>query len=284
MTTILVTGGNGQLASCIKDVAKLYHDLKFIYTSHQDLDICNLNQVEVFFKSNKINYCVNCAAYTAVDKAEEDVEKAFKINGIGVKNLAESCKKRGVTLIHISTDFVFDGTKGRPYLETDETKPLSVYGKSKLKGEIEIQQILNKYFIIRTSWLYSEYGNNFVKTMLSLSETHKDVSVVKDQIGSPTYAGDLAKVIIHLINSKITLYGIYNYSNLGEISWHDFAKAIFKLVKSNIILHAINTDDYPTLAKRPEYSVLDKTKIIKMLNTPIPYWDKQLEAVVCKFF
>ena len=284
MTTVLVTGGNGQLASCIKDIAKSYRHLKFIYTNRKDLDICNLHQVEVFFKSNKIDYCINCAAYTAVDKAEEDAEKAFMVNGIGVKNLAESCKKQNITLIHISTDFVFDGTKGSPYLETDETNPLSVYGKSKLKGEIEIQQILNKYFIIRTSWLYSEYGHNFMKTMLHLAKTHKDISVVNDQIGSPTYAGDLAEVIIHLIDSKTKLYGIYNYSNLGEISWHDFAGAILKLVKTSTILHAINTDDYPTLAKRPEYSVLDKTKIIKMLNTPIPYWDKQLEAVVCKFF
>ena len=281
MITILVTGGNGQLASCIKDVSKAYKHLKFIYTSHKDLDISDLNQVEVFFNANKIDYCINCAAYTAVDKAEEDTEKAFNVNAIGVKNLTEFCKKHHVTLIHISTDFVFDGTKGNPYLETDIPNPLSIYGMSKLQGEIEIQKNLEAYFIIRTSWLYSEYGNNFVKTMLRIAETRKEISVVNDQIGSPTYAGDLAEVILHLIDSKTKEYGLYHYSNLGEISWFDFAKSIFEISNKMVKVKPITTAEYFTAAKRPYYSVLDKSKIISKLNISVPNWIDSLETVAC---
>ncbi|AJR02874.1 dTDP-4-dehydrorhamnose reductase [Siansivirga zeaxanthinifaciens] len=283
MTTILVTGGNGQLASCIKDISKVYNHFKFIYTNRQDLDICDYSQLDNFFKLNTIDYCINCAAYTAVDKAEEDVEEAFLVNAIGAKNLAEACKIHQITLMHISTDFVFDGTKQSPYLETDSTNPLNIYGKSKLQGELEIQKILDTYFIIRTSWLYSEYGNNFMKTMLRLAESRKEISVVNDQIGTPTYAGDLARVILHLIDSKTKVYGEYHYSNLGEISWYDFANAIFKLSNKNIVLNPINTVSYPTPANRPKYSVLDKSKISKKLNVSIPYWDKSLELVINKF-
>ena len=283
MTTILVTGGNGQLASCIKDISNTYNHFKFIYTNHQDLDICNYSQLDSFFKLNTIDYCINCAAYTVVDKAEEDVEEAFLVNAIGVKNLAESCKIHQAILIHISTDFVFDGTKQSPYLETDSTNPLNIYGKSKLQGELEIQRILDTYFIIRTSWLYSEHGNNFMKTMLRLAESRKEISVVNDQIGSPTYAGDLAKVIIEIINSESKEFGLYHFSNEGSISWYDFANAIFKLSNKNILLKPINTISYPTPANRPKYSVLDKSEISKMLNVSIPYWDKSLELVVNRF-
>ena len=283
MTTILVTGANGQLASCIKDISKAYNHFKFIYTNHQDLDICDYSQLDNFFKLNTIDYCINCAAYTVVDKAEEDVEEAFLVNAIGVKNLAESCKIHQAILIHISTDFVFDGTKQSPYLETDSTNPLNIYGKSKLQGELEIQRILDTYFIIRTSWLYSEHGNNFMKTMLRLAESRKEISVVNDQIGSPTYAGDLAKVIIEIINRESKEFGLYHFSNEGSISWYDFANAIFKLSNKNILLKPINTISYPTPANRPKYSVLDKSEISKMLNVSIPYWDKSLELVVNRF-
>jgi len=273
MMNVLVTGSNGQLASCIKDLAKQYDGLNFIYTDYKELDICDLNQVNTFFKSNKkIDYCINCAAYTAVDKAESDVEKAFEINANGAKNLAIACREFDAILIQISTDFVFDGEKKEPYTETDVAKPISVYGASKLQGEIEIKQTLETYFILRTSWLYSEHGTNFMKTMLRLAETRDEISVVSDQIGTPTYAGDLADVILKIITTKNTNFGLYHYSNEGQTSWYGFAKAIFEASNLKIKLNAIKTVAYPTPAKRPVYSVIDKTKIKKTLNIEISSW------------
>ena len=281
MTTILVTGGNGQLASCIKDVEKQYDDLNIIYTDHLELDICELNQIQTFFKSNpQINYCINCAAYTAVDKAETEAEKAFEINATGAKNLAQVCNDHDAILIHVSTDFVFDGEKNEPYTETDVANPISVYGASKLQGEVEIQQALKEYFIIRTSWLYSEYGNNFMKTMLRLAETRDGISVVSDQIGTPTYAGDLAEIIIQIINTKTEKYGIYHYSNEGVASWFEFAKEIFKLTKNKTKVNPIPSIEYLTSAKRPKYSVLDKKKIIDVFKIDIPFWRDSLKKVI----
>ena len=281
MTTILVTGGNGQLASCIKDVEKQYDDLNIIYTDHLELDICELNQIQTFFKSNpQIDYCINCAAYTAVDKAETEAEKAFEINATGAKNLAQVCNDHDAILIHVSTDFVFDGEKNEPYTETDAANPISVYGASKLQGEVEIQQALKEYFIIRTSWLYSEYGNNFMKTMLRLAETRDGISVVSDQIGTPTYAGDLAEIIIQIINTKTEKYGIYHYSNEGVASWFEFAKEIFKLTKNKIKVNPIPSIEYLTPAKRPKYSVLDKKKIIDVFKIDIPFWRESLKKVI----
>lgn len=283
MTTILVTGSKGQLASCIKDVERKYDNLNFIYTDYLELDICDLNQIHAFFKSNtQIDYCINCAAYTAVDNAETEVDKAFKINAIGAKNLALVCNEHGAVLIHISTDFVFDGKKTEPYSETDTTNPISVYGASKLQGEVEINQVLQEYFIIRTSWLYSEHGNNFMKTMLKLAETRDIINVVSDQVGTPTYAGDLAEVIVYLIHKKSKKYGIYHYSNRGEISWFEFAKAIFEEINSDIILTPIKTIDYKTLAKRPMYSVLNKSKTDKTFNIEVPTWRESLKKAMLK--
>src|SRR5690606_3096984 len=281
MIKVLVTGGNGQLATCIKDVENQHADLNVIYTDFLELDISDLNQVISFFKTNKdIDYCVNCAAYTAVDQAEKDKEKAFEINTLGAKNLALACLQNNVVLIHISTDFVFDGEKQEPYIETDKTDPISVYGDTKLKGEIEIKNLLEKYFIIRTSWLYSEHGNNFMKTMLRLSKEKQQLSIVSDQIGTPTYAGDLSQVIFHIIKTESQNYGLYNYSNLGALSWFDFAKAIFEESKIEIQLIPIKTIDYPTLAKRPMYSVLDKSKINKVLDIEITYWEDSLKIAL----
>ena len=281
MTTILVTGGNGQLASCIKDVEKQYDDLNIIYTDHLELDIGELNQIQTFFKSNpQINYCINCAAYTAVDKAETEAEKAFEINATGAKNLAQVCNDHDAILIHVSTDFVFDGEKNEPYTETDAANPISVYGASKLQGEVEIQQALKGHFIIRTSWLYSEYGNNFMKTMLRLAETRDGISVVSDQIGTPTYAGDLAEIIIQIINTKTEKYGIYHYSNEGVASWYEFAKEIFKLTENKIKVNPIPSIEYLTPAKRPKYSVLDKKKIIDVFKIDIPFWRESLKKVI----
>jgi len=283
MTTILVTGGNGQLASCIKDVEKQYDDLNIIYTDYLELDICDLDQVKSFFESNKqINYCINCAAYTAVDKAETEAEKVFEINATGAKNLAYVCNDHGAVLIHVSTDFVFDGEKNEPYTETDAANPISVYGASKLQGEVEIQQALKGHFIIRTSWLYSEYGNNFMKTILRLAETRDGISVVSDQIGTPTYAGDLAEIIIQIINIKTEKYGIYHYSNEGVASWYEFAKEIFKLTENKIKVNPIPSIEYLTPAKRPQFSVLDKAKIKTDLQIKIPFWGDSLEKVILK--
>tara|TARA_B100000767_G_scaffold120944_1_gene115302 strand:+ start:123544 stop:124407 length:864 start_codon:yes stop_codon:yes gene_type:complete len=279
MINVLVTGGNGQLASSIKNLAKQYEGLHLIYTDYKELDICDLNQIDGFFKTHpKIDYCINCAAYTAVDKAETDVEKAFEINAQGPKNLALVCNAQDTILIHVSTDFVFDGNRSEPYTETDIPNPISVYGASKLKGEIEIQKGLKKHFIIRTSWLYSEHGTNFMKTMLRLAETRDEISVVSDQTGTPTYAGDLADVILKIISSKDKNFGLYHYSNEGVASWYDFAKEIFKVSKLKIKTNPIATVAYPTPAKRPVFSVMDKTKIKKTLNIKIPHWREPINT------
>ena len=281
MMNVLVTGSNGQLASSIKDLAKQYDGLNFIYTDYQELDICNLKQLDSFFKSNiKIDYCINCAAYTAVDKAETDVDKAFEINAQGAKNIALVCSEYDTILIHISTDFVFEGNKTEPYKETDIPNPINVYGASKLKGEVEIQKTLENYFIIRTSWLYSEHGNNFMKTMLKLSETRDEISVVSDQIGSPTYAGDLAEVILNIINSNNKSFGLYHYSNEGQGSWYDFAKAILESYKYATSVIPISSSQYLAAARRPKHTVLGTEKVKAIFNIQIPKWEVSIKKVI----
>tara|TARA_R110002012_G_scaffold283090_2_gene473174 strand:- start:121560 stop:122420 length:861 start_codon:yes stop_codon:yes gene_type:complete len=267
-THVLVTGSNGQLGKAISAFSdtKNSESINFTFTTRTSLDISNQEQLETYFQSNNFQYCINCAAYTAVDKAEEEKEQAFLINATAVKNLAEACDKYGVTLIHISTDFVFDGFKREPYLETDKPNPINVYGTSKLQGERYIQQTLNNYFIIRTSWLYSEFGNNFVKTMLRLGAEKDEISVVNDQIGSPTYAKDLAEVVLEIIKSKNKQFGLYHYCNQGILSWFEFAKAIFSFTKNEIEVKPIPTSDYPTPAKRPQYSVLSSSKMFHNLK------------------
>lgn len=281
MKTVLVTGGNGQLGSCIKDIKGENYNI--IYTDYDQLDICDLNQVHLFFQAHQIDYCINCAAYTAVDHAEQEQVKAYQINELGAKNLAIACKSHNSTLIHISTDFVFDGERTGSYTEMDDTNPISVYGDSKFKGELAIEQTLEKYFILRTSWLYSEHGNNFLKTMLRLSEDRSVLNVVGDQVGSPTYAPDLAEVIMHhIIKNECLDYGLYHYSNEGVASWYDFAKAIFRVQGLKIKINPINTTAYPTPAKRPKFSVLDKTKIKNTLKLEIPYWGDSLKICMDK--
>ncbi len=281
MKTVLVTGGKGQLASCLKDTSKHLENYKFIYVDVDDLDITNTSDVDAFFNSNSIDYCINCAAYTAVDKAESETELAKKVNEMGVIHLAKACKKHHATLIQISTDFVFDGHKANLYKEQDSAKPLSVYGKTKLNGEMAASK-LEKHIILRTSWLYSEYGNNFLKTMLRLGKEKESLSVVCDQIGTPTYAGDLAELIIKMIVEQCDTYGTYHYSNEGVASWYDFAKAIFDLSETNIKLLPIKTDEYPTPAKRPKFSVMDKAKIKEALHIEIPYWRTSVKVCLSK--
>ena len=280
MIKILATGGNGQLAQCIKDIVKNDDELDVDFQDLPYLDITNKQQLELYFSKNELDYCINCAAYTAVDLAEEQSDLAYAVNAEGPKNLAEVCKKYQVKLLHISTDFVFDGKKQTPYIETDIPNPLGVYGASKWQGERNIQGAMETYFIIRTSWLYSEYGNNFMKTMLRLSETRDEISVVSDQIGSPTYAGDLAGVLIKIVLSSNTNYGVYHYSNLGAISWYDFAVEIFNQFGKKIEVKPIKTKDYPTAAKRPEYSILSTKRITQEFGLNELNWRDSLKINV----
>lgn len=293
---VLVTGANGQLGSAIKKASEKNKEMTFVFADSNALDITNPENCESIFNEIKPDFCVNCAAYTAVDKAESEEEKAYNINVIGAKNLAESCKKHNTILIHISTDFVFDGEKNVPYTEEDIPNPKSVYGVTKLRGEQEIQKILERYFIIRTSWVYSEFGNNFYKTMLRLTSERDSLNVVNDQIGTPTNANCLAKAIIEVARCQMSdvgslkaeekiqhptpstqhPYGIYNFSNEGFCSWYDFAKKIFELNNIKIELNPIPTSAYPTPAIRPKYSVLDKSKIKKTFGIEIKSWEESL--------
>ena len=276
MIKILVTGSGGQLGSCLKAKSKEQNSLDFVFLDSEALDITNSLQTEAIFSNHNFDYCINCGAYTAVDNAEVYHEKAYKINVIGPKNLAETSKKHGVTLIHISTDFVFNGTANKPYKETDLTEPLGVYGQTKLEGEQEIQTILDSYYIIRTSWLYSEFKNNFVKTMLKLSKEKDELNIVNDQKGTPTNANDLADAIINIIISKKRAFGLYHFSNLGETTWYGFAEAIFEISKTIIKINPVTSEAFITKAERPKYSVLDKTKINSVFNLNIPNWKDSL--------
>lgn len=280
MINILVTGSNGQLAKCIKDVQSNYSALNFIYRNSIELDITDFTAVQYFINEENIQFCINCAAYTAVDKAESEQEKATQVNSIGAKNLAIACAEKNTTLIHISTDFVFNGKKSVAYTETDPTSPTGIYGDTKLKGEQNIAKFSKKYFILRTSWLYSENGNNFMKTIIKLSKERDQLNIVADQIGTPTYATDLAKAIITIITTKNQDYGIYNYSNEGVASWYDFAKAIFEESNIDVKVFPIPSEAYPTPAKRPHFSVLDKTKIKTYLQMEIPYWRDSLKIAI----
>lgn len=273
---ILITGANGQLGLCLKDICVEYPSYIFDFKTSKQLDITNRNQVSTLFQNENYDYCINCAAYTAVDKAESEKEQAFLVNGEALIYLSEACKSDNTVLIHISTDFVFDGTKDSPYTEEDQPNPINIYGASKLKGEQYVQNILTNYFIIRTSWVYSEHGNNFVKTMLRLGKDRDEISVVNDQIGSPTYARDLAQFTMGLIKNNTTSYGIKNYSNGGRISWYDFAVEIFKQKQAKIKVNPITTKDYPTPAKRPKYSIL-KLRIEKKID-----WKARLEYCLLK--
>lgn len=283
MIEVLVTGANGQLASCFKDLANNYPKVHFNFFNAAELDITNKAQInKTFLNHQGAQYCINCAAYTQVDKAEEEEasKQAILVNSKGPEYLAETCRSMGITLIHVSTDFVFDGEKGDPYSEQDPTNPLGVYGASKLDGEMAIAKALDQHFIIRTSWLYSEFNKNFVKTMLSLAQTRTELSVVNDQIGAPTYAIDLAHAILKIIDSKSQQFGLYHFSNKGEISWYDFASKIFELANITIDLRPVTSKEFKTLAKRPKYSVLSTLKIENNLGISIKNWEDSLETAL----
>ena len=275
---ILVTGANGQLGMEFRALEKRYPAYRFLFTTREDLPVNDENAIKAFFTKNSITHCINCAAYTAVDKAETEAEEAFLINAESVGKLAEACQSHKALFIHISTDYVFNGEGSSPYSETDPTSPVSVYGSSKLKGEALAREYCEETIIIRTSWVYSRYGKNFVKTMMRLMAEKDSIGVVSDQFGAPTYAADLAEAILQIISRfEKPSSGIYHYSNQGLISWYDFARAIKEISKSNCIVNPIETAAYPTPAKRPHYSVLDTTKFRETLGINIPGWKESLE-------
>lgn len=274
--TILVTGANGQLGNAIQGLNSQYADCIFHFTDVDTLDILDKEQLATFVSMHQIQYIVNCAAYTAVDKAEEDQDTAMRINCDAVRNIAETAVAYNARVIHISTDYVFDGTASRPYREDDPTNPTSVYGATKLAGETILQQVCPDSVIIRTAWLYSEFGTNFTKTMLRLGAERSDLNVVADQTGTPTYACDLAVAILTIVNHPTFVPGIYHYSNEGICTWYDFAVKIITSAQLACCVHPIPTKDYPTPAKRPAYSVLDKTKIKQTYGIRIPDWETGL--------
>ncbi len=278
MFNILVTGSNGQLGSEIKELSKEY-DYNFFFTTRDDIDITNKDNIKEFCQKNSINVIINCAAYTAVDKAESDEINSDLVNRKAVKKLALVSQELNIKLVHISTDYVFDGKNFKPYCEEYKTNPQSIYGKTKFDGENEMIKINPKNsIIIRTSWVYSYYGANFVKTMLRLGKEKESLGVIFDQVGTPTYAKDLAKTILEILpkikNEKVQ---IYNYSNEGVLSWYDFAKEIMKMAKLNCKINPIETFQYPTPAKRPHFSLLNKAKIKKEFDIEIPYWKDGLD-------
>lgn len=278
MLNILVTGSNGQLGSEIKELSGEYN-YNYFFTDRDTLDISDEAALRNFIETHHINTIINCAAYTAVDKAESEQELADSINHLAVKTLAQISKEKNIKLIHISTDYIFDGKNYKPYCETDETNPNSVYGQTKLDGEKALQEINPKNSIlIRTSWVYSSFGANFVKTMLRLGKEKEQLGVIFDQVGTPTYARDLAKTILEILpNIKNDTVEIYHYSNEGVLSWYDFAKEIMRMAKLDCKINPIESKEYPTHAARPHYSLLNKSKIKKDFDIVIPYWKDSLD-------
>jgi len=282
MINVLVTGSKGQLGNEIKKLEDQYPEFNFYFTDIDDLDLTSEEAVARWFDLNKPRVVLNCAAYTAVDKAEEDRELAMLVNKTSVGYLAKQCNRHKALLIHISTDYVFDGTNHKPYNEGDPTRPISFYGLTKLEGEVTLQQIADRYVIIRTSWLYSAHGNNFVKTMLRLGKERESLGVVVDQVGTPTYARDLAEAVLKTAQT----YGdeqvkeVFHYSNEGAISWYDFAQAIMEEAHLNCQIKALESKEYPTKTNRPFYSVLNKTKIKTQLKLEVPHWRESLRKMI----
>lgn len=282
MGKILVIGAGGQLGRCLKTVAERRGISDIIFPVEQGANILNEELLNSLLQKEQPAFVINCAAYTAVDKAEDEVELSKAVNETGAANLARACKANNSTLIHVSTDFVFEGNKVKLLKEDDEANPINVYGLTKLDGEKAVISILDKHFILRTSWLYSEYANNFVKTMLKLGAERDELGIIADQVGTPTYAIDLANTIFDIIDAKTENYGVYHYSNEGVTSWFDFAKAIFDISGTQVKANPIPGSAYPTKAKRPAFSVMDKAKIKSTFNLTIPYWRDSLVECISK--
>ncbi len=278
MSTTLVFGASGQLGQCLAHVAQERGTTGLVFLPVDQANILNPAGLQALFAEHRPAYVINCAAYTAVDKAEDELDLARKVNRDGVENLARLCGEHGTVLIQISTDFVFAGTGNQPLLETDATAPISAYGLTKLEGEQVIPPLTDRYFILRTSWLYSEFAGNFVKTMRKLGRERDELRVIWDQTGTPTYAIDLAGCILHLIETQSQAFGLYHYSNEGLTSWYDFAVAIFELSGISVKTTPIRTSEYPTKAARPLYSVMDKSKVKAALGVTIPHWRASLKV------
>lgn len=280
MSKILVIGAGGQLGQCLKVVAERRGITEIVFPPEKDANILNESGLNDLLAKEKPAYVINCAAYTAVDKAEDELDLAKAINETGAAYLASACLANGATLVHVSTDFVFEGNEVKLLKEDDEAKPINVYGLTKLDGEKAVASILPAHFIIRTSWLYSEYANNFVKTMLKFGAERDELNIIADQVGTPTYAIDLANGIFDVITSSSSAYGIYHYSNEGVTSWFDFARAIFDISKTTVKVNPIPGSAYPTKATRPAFSVMDKSKIKNTFKLDIPYWrDSLVECI-----
>ncbi|MES2545942.1 MAG: dTDP-4-dehydrorhamnose reductase [Bacteroidota bacterium] len=277
---ILVFGGYGQLGQCLKKVADSREIEGLVYLDEIEGNILDTKLLSHLFSLHQPEYVINCAAYTSVDKAEDEIDLARLINKTGAENVAKTCKQFNSILIHISTDFVFEGNNPKALIEEDLTEPINVYGLTKLEGEWAVASATNSYFTIRTSWLYSEFADNFVKTMLRLGSDRKELGIIVDQVGSPTYAIDLAGCILDIIQSKSNAFGLYHYSNEGVTSWYDFAKAIFDLASYSVKVKPIKTIEYPTKAIRPMFSVMDKSKIKKTIAIEIPYWRDSLATCI----
>ena len=282
MAKILITGGNGQLGQCIRTVKNEFSDHEYFFTDVEELDICNPEELKAFTKDNNIDYLVNCAAYTAVDKAEHEQVIARKLNADAVKNIGSAAMENNFKVVHVSTDYVFDGKTFKPYTEDTFAVPESFYGQTKLLGEKYLLETQPESIIVRTAWLYSEFGNNFVKTMVRLGKERDELKVVADQVGSPTYAIDLARVLLSMIDqvekgNKPFKPGIYHYSNEGVCSWYDFTINIHQMMGIDCKVFPIESKEYPTAAPRPFYSVLNKAKIKSDYKINIPYWRTSLE-------
>ena len=280
MTTILITGSNGQLGNEMQQAAVRFPNFNYIYTDVAELDICDKGALGAFVKANNVNVIVNCAAYTAVDKAEDDVELCYKINRDAVRNIAEVATENKVKVVHVSTDYVFDGTNYLPYTEDMPVCPATVYGKSKLEGEQALLENCKESVILRTAWLYSSFGNNFVKTMMKLGTERDSLGVIFDQVGTPTYAADLADAIMQLISSETFVPGIYHFSDEGVCSWYDFTKTIHRMANITCDVKPIETKDYPARTPRPHFSVLNKGKIKSTYGISIPHWEVSLEKCI----
>lgn len=276
----MVTGANGQLGCALRRLLDREMPGEAIYTDKQELDLTDAAAVENFIRDNEVTHIVNCAAYTAVDRAEEEKRECALINTDAVKNLAAAADLLGAKIIHISTDYVFDGTNHRPYRESDKVNPISQYGTTKRKGETALLALAPESIIIRTAWLYSDTGHNFVKTILSLAEKQNEIRVVCDQIGTPTYARDLAEAVLAVLKSHQWVAGIYHFTDEGAASWYDFAKAILRIAGKKTRVVPIPTEDYPTLAQRPAYSILDRSRIKATYGVEIPHWEDALADCV----
>lgn len=280
MINLLVTGSSGQLGQCLKQLLLSATDISCYFAAREDLDITNSDELQRFFSEHNFDYCINTAAYTNVEKAESEQKKAFLINAEGAYSIAKACKKHNVVLLHISTDYVFDGMAKTPYQEQDPTNPLNVYGASKLKGEQHIGNTWNKHFIIRTSWLYSQYGHNFLNSMLQFAKQKKALTITTQQKGTPTNANDLAQMLVTIIKTGNARYGVYHFSNQGEATWYDFAKAIFKATGEIDTVNLAKTEHYATFAKRPSYSVLNCNKLKDTLGITYRNWEDSLKQII----